>query len=1015
MDLNIVKKRMNQVFMVDSINSTEADFLATHIPFKKISFRYGISGSVLETVDEEEAFYKLFKDPSVEDKHQLIIVEGSSGSGKSHFIRWINANLISDYSGTDEILLIRRSDNTLKGTIKQLLTIDAVKNLKNRDIYERLVRANNTISEKKFKDEIYYKFIVETENSDDELLSSVEKKRLSALLSDASFKEKLLHFNGPIERIFSKISSTSVTGSDVAALFTDADFTIDADFYDSLKDTGSKDAQRIAKNLIDDGVDEDLLQRIVVFMNSKVDIVIQNCAGIEPGDFKQIFKEIRQELKKAGKNLILLIEDITACIGIDQALLDALIMQHTGSDVQDNMCKLVSVIGTTSEYYRSFRDNYKDRITTQITIEDGCLGQNRYDLYLFFAKYLNAISIDEEVIEDWYKNQGANPDKMPVADSSSSWESISFNSLNISLYPFTKKAINSLYDNMEEHKTPRYILREIIEPVINELVSDKNRIFYYLRTKNNPLNDNKITRLNKTIDEMEVSSDKDIYKERAISFIGFYGNGEITKIGKKIIGIEKNLFIEFGFGELWDKLEETVVSGTEDVVDDLNDGGENTTYDPPVVKNTKYINFKKQLDDWHEKKQIFVNPRSLLEELHKIIYSSINWQQNGIQNQRIDMLKDSSIKLLSFERQEKSEDSSILKLPDTDETYDLLRAVGQWLFIGNKSWNFPESHDAIYIITSWIEKYKDAIIKGLKKQDDSKIPTYIKVAIVNELYRRVFNGYLDLDKLSQLSINDLAIEFSKNTRTESFGRKWNELCHLINEEDGKLSYDTVRNYFNITQGSGTSKVFFDYYEFEKAIKEVKKDGFNYDDKLYKSLFKVETQLFDFYKEIKKRIKEVMDEQSEINSKIISSIYAKMGWDSSFDIDSGDLKYFLNDISDFYEKCELIGTPIVIPTIKITNFSSQISEISRNLGNIKAIDYNQNLECLHKISKINYNLLKEFVDLSNKLENDYNSVSSLVDTEYDKLVRSGSGIERDPRFDSNKNLYELLKSEMEEYL
>jgi ABC-type multidrug transport system fused ATPase/permease subunit len=96
MDFNVAKKRKSQVFMVDSINSTEYDFLATHIPFRKIAFRYGIGNSLLENVDEQTAFYKLFKDPSISDKHQLIIVEGSSGSGKSHFIRWLNANLKSD-------------------------------------------------------------------------------------------------------------------------------------------------------------------------------------------------------------------------------------------------------------------------------------------------------------------------------------------------------------------------------------------------------------------------------------------------------------------------------------------------------------------------------------------------------------------------------------------------------------------------------------------------------------------------------------------------------------------------------------------------------------------------------------------------------------------------------------------------------------------------------------------------------------------------------------------------------
>ena len=114
-------------------------------------------------------------------------------------------------------------------------------------------------------------------------------------------------------------------------------------------------------------------------MNSLVEAVIQSCAGIEPGDFQQIFKEIRQELRNQGKNLILLIEDITAFTGINQALLNALVTEHTGLYEADNLCRLISVVGTTTEYYRQFRDNYIDRVTTQITLKDGILGDEPDD------------------------------------------------------------------------------------------------------------------------------------------------------------------------------------------------------------------------------------------------------------------------------------------------------------------------------------------------------------------------------------------------------------------------------------------------------------------------------------------------------------------------------------------------------------------------------------------------------------------------------------------------------------
>lgn len=1010
MDFNVAKKRKNQVFMVDSINSTEYDFLATHIPFRKIAFRYGIGNSLLENVDEQTAFYKLFKDPSISDKHQLIIVEGSSGSGKSHFIRWLNANLKSDNT-SDEILLIRRSDNTLKGTIKQLLSIDAVKNLKNKDVYERLVRANNAISDKKFKDKIYHEFIVEIENSDDEILTAVERKRLCALLSDSSFKEKLLTSDGPIERIFSKISSTSTQNNDVIAQFCNSDFVIDIDLLNYIVDMGSQDAKRIAKKLTnDENLDEDLLARIVECINKKVDSVIQSCAGIEPGDFEQIFKEIRKELFRVGKNLILLIEDITSFTGINTALLNTLIIEHTGLNASDNMCKLISVIGTTSEYYRQFRDNYKDRITTQITIADGTIGEKQEDLYLFFAKYLNAISIDEDTMKDWYINFGADPSKMPVYETEFDWESID----NLSLYPFTKRSIVNLYNNMDEHKTPRYILREIIEPVVNEILDDKNKLFYYFRNRRTSLNDNQITRISNTVDELDLKpEDKELLKLRAISFIGFWGNGDISKNGDKIVGISKKIYEEFGFSKLYEKLSLTVGnSESSDDVDVITIEPINNKNIPVKVKeNKKYLDFKKQLDGWYNKKEVFINPRYLLDELNRIIIGSINWQQYGISKQIIKMIEDSNLRLLSFERQEKSEDLSVLKLPASKESYELLRAIGQWLHIGNKSWHFEEAPDAIYTVTSWIEKNKLNLIRNVLKFDNGKTPLYIKIAIVNEIYRKILNNEFDVNRIDSISVNDLiSVNHGKSI---FYSDKWKDLKQYIYDSNGDNSSKLLTDYFNISQGTGTSKVFLDYVPFEKALKEVKKDLFDYQiENIDKSSYATVNNIYKIYSEIKKKVRVVIDTQETIKQDIIENLYNIVGWDKEFDIEASDLKNLFNEVSDFYLKCEQTNQLFENQGTKIENLKPLCSDIVKQLSYLKKIEFSYDIETLYKYSKVDFDLLTDFINLISSVEETVNRVTPIIEHEYDSLVKSGKVIDRDPRFEQKKQFYELCKNELE---
>ena len=148
MNTAIAKKRISQVLRVDSIDSTDSDFLATHVPFRKIVFATKSGDQFEESYKSEEDIYKdIFNNNLTRNEHQFVIVEGSSGAGKSHFIRWLYAMLSAKEEKDDVVLLIRRSDNTLKGTIRQLLEIKEVKEISNKEAYERLVKANQAITE----------------------------------------------------------------------------------------------------------------------------------------------------------------------------------------------------------------------------------------------------------------------------------------------------------------------------------------------------------------------------------------------------------------------------------------------------------------------------------------------------------------------------------------------------------------------------------------------------------------------------------------------------------------------------------------------------------------------------------------------------------------------------------------------------------------------------------------------------------------------------------------------------
>ena len=71
-------------------------------------------------------------------------------------IRWFAARYEQSKPKDEVVLFIRRSDNTLKGTIRQLLEKPEVQGISNKEIYERLVKASISVEENKLKDLIYH-------------------------------------------------------------------------------------------------------------------------------------------------------------------------------------------------------------------------------------------------------------------------------------------------------------------------------------------------------------------------------------------------------------------------------------------------------------------------------------------------------------------------------------------------------------------------------------------------------------------------------------------------------------------------------------------------------------------------------------------------------------------------------------------------------------------------------------------------------------------------------------------
>ena len=1057
MDINIAKKRISQVMRIDSIDSTDSDFLATHVPFRRIVVGT-MSGDQFEgTFKSEEDIYKdIFDNELINNEHQFVIVEGSSGAGKSHFIRWLYAILDAKKEKDDVVLLIRRSDNTLKGAIRQLLEIQEVKEISNKEAYERLVKANQAITESKFKSTIYHRFIVEIENDTSELLGNIKRKKLIALLNNSMFQDKLMAAGGPIDRIYSKITgSSSSVDLDLIAQFATADLTLDIDFINQLEDADRK-ARDFANSLME-GDDIEFIQKITDYMNYFVEIVIQTSAGIEPGDFQQIFKEIRQELKRKGKNLILLVEDITSFTGVNQALLNALVTGHTGSNAADNLCRLISVVGTTSEYYRQFRDNYRDRITKQITIHDGVIGENKSDLIQFVAKYLNAISLSSETLDEWIRN-GAYSDDMPVYEDNEHdyWDKFKLASgKQISLFPFNRNAIINLYNAMSSQKTPRYILRDIIEPAVNEIIYDAASFPKFCIGWRSSIPETVENRIGNIVASMKIAQElKSDYRKRLVAFISFWTNKTLDVTSDNCIaGINKKIFFELNFGEFTDKLLSTAVIkavSTQDPVKTVDDKTpdnitdevviEPKTSKPPVnsvVKEQKidtksqkeYDSFKENVIAWHRDGTNLIRILPIREQISNFVYDAINWQQEGIPLDSKNKFKDAvGSKLVGFERQDQALDRCIVVFPDSDETYQLLLCFGKWIYLGNKSWNFPDSASAIYFATSWLQKNKDKFVSAIKNVDkNTAIPAYIKAAMIEKVYKLILNGTIGDAKLTCLGDETfLSTDSPENTSYQfstGHSQAWYELHKFVyNNFKSADSYTASVRYFNLIQGTAinTDSYVLNYSLYQAAIKEIRKSGYILDENDINEMekkVKDKREIFEFAQKVLSKVHRVVEEEtSQARTTALNVLSYFENIDMEDELEASDIRNLINEIFDFYQKAYAVGINLGnIDKSKFDRLKNSASDIAKAMIILQK-DYSDkdDIYVLYSFSSNPIGTVLPFLEMLKTADIDIDNANDKMHNEKELLTRKGNWNDNiDPRFEKQQDAFNALLAELEE--
>ena len=1023
MNSEIAKQRLSEVIRVDVITSSYGDFMATHVPFKQIQLqkKYDASATVEKTYTEEQIYSKVVLNPK--NQHQFVLVIGSSGAGKSHLIRWFDAKIERQKPDNEVVLFVRRSDNTLKGTIKQLLEKPEVASIQNKDLYDRLVNATSTISESKLKNAIYHQFIEEIEDDNGEnidYINNADRKRIAPLLNNELFKGRMMSDDGPIERIYSKVAENSgIDNRDIIAEFRPDDFRVDVAFCDKVQyDGGDKKAVRLLDKLL---MEPELADNIAKYLNSMVDTVIQSCAGLEPGDFEQVFKEIRKELKKQGKSLTLLIEDITAFTGVNEALLNVLTTWHTGDYEKEGMCRISSIIGTTSEYYKSnFRDNYKDRVTQFVVIPDDVFGANEDDLCEFAGRYLNAMSLPKESIDDWAMLDALG-ENLPVHEVKQGigWDvAVTAEGKELNLFPFSRRAIIYLYNNLlqENYRTPRYFLTEVIQKTVNDALWNFEN-FPGFKIVNTNINSN----LREAIQRTGVS--KELF-ERMYLFMCVWGNATTDMYEDTgttyIAGLSADVYKDMGFPLISGKKVTGKQPKAATQQPATQSSNQNTVVKTPeqTKEQKKQQEERAQLNDslqvienWIAGGTINVGATTgnvvliskAREDMCSYLYSAIDWQAEGVSMDNIDKIKKVKDRLVGFERQKRGEDLMFYKLPADRDTQAVVEAFLEWNVLGKRSWNFDGADRRVYRVQLWTERIKKPLIKAITTFEDREID-YFKCAMMAEFYRIILFGASKATTVDGLKSEHILENGIRNIGVSSHCDSWKSLLGIITRsENDKINRDTVIQYCNVIQGESHAQVFLDREKFDAMVRTVKNERLSVDSTVLDLVDPVKPRrdAREYLRSILERIDRVREDELAKADEIMKTLIEAFGTSS---IDDEDIEDMVDKIVEFYRAAEdgkLPGKYDQELFDEVKKYSTSTSKAIKEIVNAQKTE--TALDCILAFSQDPIRKVEKLEQLLQKVTGDIEKIKAELDIKRSKLGGGSNPTGSENVFDNEKEM------------
>jgi hypothetical protein len=377
----------NVIAIAAQTNEQSAEiFLAAHSPFRFITNFRDPTG---HEHTEEEVFEAIFR------RHGEVqaAIKGEPGTGKSHLVRWLKLRTDFEAESGDELcerfvrIVVQRGNGSLKDMLRQI-----VERLGEgfRDHLLRLQGAIDKISAQTASAMLLSELALEIgerwgrERKNREPLPR-RLKLLPVALKSRGVERWLRRQGGVVDQVIRRLA----VGAPVAEWDTFPEFTPEeltpALTYLSIAENSDDVCEFFRTDLPGE---PQLRQAAAEALNLALRDAMWSLTGLSGSTLREIFDDIRRDLFKQKKELALFIEDVSVT-GLDRDIINALEPQK-----RDGLCRMIAVIGITSNAFMRLEDNQKQRFDPTFEVGAGVTARwssDRDEVASFTARYLNAI------------------------------------------------------------------------------------------------------------------------------------------------------------------------------------------------------------------------------------------------------------------------------------------------------------------------------------------------------------------------------------------------------------------------------------------------------------------------------------------------------------------------------------------------------------------------------------------------------------------------------------------------